>query len=116
MTSFQLRPEYLMVSEPDAYRVPLVHCLYLTEARPDCAVASRDALATRWTIAAVSTTGRDEPATFPPARAGVPWLPPVAATTAAATAAAATGAATAPDRIVSERRAWRRCSVASRSG
>src|SRR6516225_219132 len=84
MTSFQFFPENVMTSVLLSPGTPFWVLVALTVARPDRASADRDALATWWTIAAVSSTG---PRVRPPGAVPVPPAP--AASTATATAAAA---------------------------
>src|SRR6516225_5502156 len=84
MTSFQFFPENVMTSVLLSPGTPFWVLVALTVARPDRASADRDALATWWTIAAVSNTG---PRVRLPGAVPVP--PALATTTATATAAAA---------------------------
>src|SRR6516165_2272966 len=84
MTSFQFFPENVMTSVLLSPGTPFWVLVALTVARPDRASADRDALATWWTIAAVSSTG---PRVRPPGAVPVPPTP--TASTATATAAAA---------------------------
>src|SRR5215467_14562470 len=105
MASFQFFPANAMLSVPETCRTPLSVSRYAILARPECASASRDALATRSTIAAVSTAEPEGAA--PP--------PPVAVVATSAVAAAAASAAVTPvTRSVSDRLARRR-RLASRS-
>src|SRR6516162_7688428 len=83
MTSFQFFPENVMTSVLLSPGTPFWVLVALTVARPDRASADRDALATWWTIAAVSSTG---PRVRPPGAVRMPPAP--AASTATATAAA----------------------------
>src|SRR5690348_15735303 len=84
VTSFQFFPENVMTSVLESPATPFWVLVKLTVARPDRAIADRDALATWWTMAAVSSTG---PRGRPPGAVPVP--PALATSTATATAAAA---------------------------
>src|SRR5262249_57344280 len=84
MTSFQFFPEKVMTSVPDSCGTPFWVLVYLIVARPDSASAAREALATWWIMAAVSSTGA-----FVRPPGAVPVPPALAASTATATATAA---------------------------
>src|SRR5690348_13961517 len=103
MTSFQFFPENVMTSVLVSPGTPFTVLVELTVARPDRASADRDALATWWTMEAVSTTG---PRVRPP---GVVPVPPALATSTATATAAAAAVSPAPASTVARgsRRAGR---------